>query len=572
MLSKINVSGKLMLTLLVTACCFLITYFYFGFYYAEYEALNDSFYSGKLTEGMPFYSLYFLGNIGVSYLYALLYQANSTVEWISFILYSYLFVSTVIGLYLIYELLPNATHVGVKIAIQISVYLLVFSDQNTHFIYTRVSYMVTGLALIGILYFFRERGSIKERKWLFVFLNVWFVLGVLTRSESATAVVLLLICFGLYYVSDLKRLALLFVFPLIVLSIVLGGIAYALNATTEYYMQVEPEIEAQFCERENIVPISEMKTDVDSAKYLMAKNIIWSDPKVLTPQFMRSLIRNEGGLYTNIRQWKRVYSEVEAIMFRFWHLSFLCLIIGGVIFLMTRPLSRFQFLTWFVFTMSIWLLTALQTYTVKINDRSFSPYISIFVFCNLLVLLPLLQNTSRKKVIPLLLLLLYFFIAHLTYLKEESNQLKSDFNSYKHTVDVISKIAANKYLVVNSSSCDYLFSSNVPFHPFNFSAFKKLYISDGFNMPFLPYYRRYLEKECDCDMADFPSFWEYLKKHKAEVVVVSSKERIAILSNYLKVVHHYDLGLVESDNLSLSNLQKSDSRGNFTHLKLYRWQ
>ena len=65
---------KFALALMVTVGCFLFTYLYYDFFYVEYEALFDSFYSGKLTGGLPFRSVYFLGNIGTSHLYSLLNQ------------------------------------------------------------------------------------------------------------------------------------------------------------------------------------------------------------------------------------------------------------------------------------------------------------------------------------------------------------------------------------------------------------------------------------------------------------------------------------------------------------------
>jgi hypothetical protein len=98
---------------------------------------------------------------------------------------------------------------------------------------------------------------------------------------------------------------------------------------------------------------------------------------------------------------------------------------------------------------------------------------------------------------------------------------------------------------------------------------KKSILADGFNIPFLPYYRRYLEKECNCDMADFPSFWDYLRIKNEEVVVVSSLDRMEILTNYMNIVHSYNLPVKEDLSDRLLQLQKSDARGDLTNLKIY---
>jgi hypothetical protein len=242
--------------------------------------------------------------------------------------------------------------------------------------------MVTGLSLLGIVFFFKEPGTIQQRPGLFIALNLWFVVGVLTRSESATAVLLQFAFFGLVYLQNLKRTVLLLVWPTVFLFAVLLTIAYDLKTSKEYYKQVEPEIEAQLCERENIVPLSIMTTARDSAKWMAARTIMWADPKVLTPDYLRSLIRPEKFIYTDVAQWKRVYRDMSAIVARFWYLALMCLVLGLAMALSGALTTKTAYVYWGVFAVSFWWLIALQTYTVKVNDRSFSPLISLFVLCH----------------------------------------------------------------------------------------------------------------------------------------------------------------------------------------------
>jgi hypothetical protein len=88
-------------------------------------------------------------------------------------------------------------------------------------------------------------------------------------------------------------------------------------------------------------------------------------------------------------------------------------------------------------------------------------------------------------------------------------------------------------------------------------------------MPFLPYYRRYLEKECKCDMYDFPAFWNYLRTKHEDVVIVSATERMNILKEYLKVVHGYELRVTDYKNAKLLELEESGNRGIFSDLRFY---
>jgi len=554
---------------MVTVGCFLFTYLYYDFFYVEYEALFDSFYSGKLTGGLPFRSVYFLGNIGTSHLYSLLYQFYPQIEWISWILYSYLFVSCVIGLYLMLEIVPDTLSLIMKVGILVAVYLLVFADHNIHFIFTRVSYMATGISLIGLVYFFRYQGSIAARPGLFIFLNFWFIVGTLTRSESATAAFMQIAFFGLFYMQNVKRFAMVFLFPFLFLLSLLSAIAFDIKSTKEFYKQIEPDIEAQYTDRQNTLPLSAMTTYRDTVMWQTAKDIMWADPKILSPSYLRSLIMPEKLIYTDLRQWHRVYGSLSDIAARFWYLCLLSMLMSIAILIKYRFPSVLSFLFWLAFAASFWILSAVQTYTDKVNDRSFSPLISLFIFCHLVFLLPYLTGAVSRRMYPILAAMLVLFGIHLYHQKAEANQLQSDLLDYQKNLSTITKVAANKILVVNSSSCDYLFSSNKPFRPFDFSRFKKIYITDGYNIPFLPYYRRYLERECHCDMYEFPSFWDYLRTRQDEIVVVSTTHRMNILREYLKVIHGYDLPVSESKNARLLQLEESDYRGLFANLKVY---
>ena len=564
-----EISSNALITFVVTLVCFLMTYEFLGFYYVEYESLSDSFYSGSLTESAPFRSMYYLGSIGLSFLYSLFYQLCPNTEWISWFFYAYLFVAGYVLLYITDNLLPERFTLAQRVLVQAAVYFLIVADHNIHFIYTRVSYMVSGSALVALVYFFKDR-PVRVRWKLFLALNIWFVIGALTRIESTTTVLLLIVCFAFYYLQSIKQVIIVLGFPILFTVCLLILIAYDFKTATDYYMQVEPEIEAQFCERDNIVPLGEMKTARDSAIWKAARTIMWSDPKVLTPQFMRSLIRDEGVMYASIKQWKRVWGDLSQIITRFWYLSLMSLIMAVVLVAGSLHKGTRFVLAAFLFAVSFWVLMAVQNYTVKINDRSFAPLISLYLMCYLLALLPLLKLKLSKKGMFSLSLIMVLFSVHVYALKAESNVLEEDLLSYKQNLAVINKYASNKLLVLNSTSCDYIFSANRPLHPFDYSTYKKIYIVDGFNIPFLPYYRSYLEKECKCNMEDFPSFWNYLRTKHDEVMVLSQEERVNVLKEYLHVVHGYDLPLEKDTTIQLKPVERSDSRGIYFQFNFYR--
>jgi hypothetical protein len=167
--------------------------------------------------------------------------------------------------------------------------------------------------------------------------------------------------------------------------------------------------------------------------------------------------------------------------------------------------------------------------------------------------------------LPIIVILLGIQSYHLVV---ESKNLENDLAKYQTNYKELKKIALNKYIVLNSSSIDYICLSNIPFHPFDFSAFKRIYITEGSIIPFIPYYRLYLEKECKCDMYAYPSFYDYLRTINKDVIMVSTPFRMETIRNYLRETYHYKLP-IEEIKTSFVIVQKSEDREDFDDLRVY---
>ena len=561
------------LILFITLFCFLFTYLFFGFYYVEYEGLTSALFSGTLTPNLPFRSMYFSGNFGVSYLYSYLYETFPNIECLSWIYYSYLFVSSFLACYIVNSLLPEKTSIYVKITLYINVYIFVFSDHAIHLLYTRVSYMVCGLSLISLIVIFHSSDTIKSRLGIFILINIFFLLGALSRIESAVACFLLIIFFALAFSqNNVKQIIRLFFFPCLIIAAISLRLTFDISTATskEFYKQVEPDIEEQLIARENKIELSEINNHRDSIIYSAASDMMWSDPKIISPQYLRSLIQSEKFIFTDVKQWKRVYKNCLEISLKYWYLiaftSLLSLILFFIIDVRKNKLYPIYLIG---FVLSFWILIVIQTYTDKLNDRSFSPYLSLFIFCHFLMLMKYYSSKKTLWLYPVSFFCFIFLAFHLWSLKIEATILKKDLMIYQSNFEKIKKVAGNSFLVINSTSFDYLFLSNKPFHPFNFSIFKKIYITDGYIIPFLPYYKRYLEGECNCDIYNFPSFWYYLESVHEKVVIVSAPLRMKIIQEYIFEMYHHKLPVKEKKTERLNNVQKSDTRGYEEELSVY---
>ena len=558
--------NNLWLAFFVTLFCFVFTYFVFGFYYVEYEALANSFLSGKITPGIPFRAIYFLMHHGTSHLYSLLYEHFPNVEWISWILSFYFFLAGFLGMYIIAELVPKEKPKWQRITWMLMVYLLVFADHNIHFIFTRISYITVGTAFLGLIYFFGSIADIKKRPFLFIGINLLFTLGALCRIESSAALSVLLFVFSWIYLRSIRQSILLFLYPILFLGCFIIGLSYHIKNSTEFYAEVEPEIEVQFVERQNKIPLSEMKTLQDSAKYKIAAEIAWVDPKVISPEFMRSMIQKEGFMYTDGRQWRRVFGDMVLVIGNNMALSLFTVILGLLVVLGADPKDRYK---WLLYLLFFWFYLLIQAYTFKINDRSFLPNAAMFIFSLLLMSARLFYSKSRSYWhYAACIAIILFTIFQVNYLIKESKILREDLANYQYNTQKIEQTAKGKYLVVNSSSFDYIFSSHKPFYPFDYSAFKKIYITEGHVIPYIPYYREYLEGDCKCDVYNFPSFWTYLKSIKEEVIIMSTPQRMDVLKEYMGVMYGYQLN-IEPIPMPLLKVRKSDYRDVYWDLQMY---
>ena len=525
---------------------FIVTRVLWGFYFEEYEALFDAFYSGKFSPGTPFYSWYYMGNIGISYLYAELYQLAGGIEWISWILYFYMLIACSLTLFLIKRLLQTRLSTFSILILQIFVFAFVFSDNLIHFHYTRVSYFLCGSSLLALIFLFPDGSSVKRKPFIFLLLNGLFVLGTFTRLEPAMAVIGLLFVFGVYYCSGLIQLTRLFAFPALVVALVLGGIIYDTHHTKDFYKQVEPDIETQITVRENYVPLSAMKTQSDSLKYLAAINMIWGDPKIVTPSFMRSLLTKDSAFFRDKRQWARVENSLHELLVEYWYLAVFNILIAILFFIQSySSVPQYSKLLFILFQLSIWVLFATQTYYVKINERSFFPLLGLFSFINLMLVFMRLSQSSAAMRVSVMLVCMFGLVFQLRANTIENNILCKEREDYRYNLNVLHNLTGDNIIALNSSSFGFFTISNEPFKPFDFSAFPKVYLNEVQVLSTVHTYHEYLEKECSCNVDTLTNFYRFLQASDKKVYFLSVEDHMDLTRKYLLGMHNYNLDLKE---------------------------
>lgn len=545
---------SLWIPFLLTAFLFLLLYVFFGFYLVDYEGLNTAFFTGKLSPGFPFRSLYFSGNIGISYFYSILYDWFPGVEWLSIFQYSCLFFCSLLINTLLYRRMPGSLPIPLRILFMLLIGFFVFADHAVHLLYTRVAYMVCGVSLMGVISIWHE-GKAKESKSILLIYYSFFTVGLLIRLEAAMAVLALFTIFASAYFLNFKDVVKILALPgvLVVFLFLYLIIDINLASDREFYKQVEPDIEEQFIARENRIPLSYMKTHRDSVKYMAAADMMWSDPKEISVKYLRSLLRPEAFFFTDAKQWTRVWVSIKEIFILYWYLIILALFLSVNVIITIRKQKGFKRWVILAFGLSFWVLTVLQTYTDKLNERSFMPLLSLYILCCSFYLLERI-SPYKKMYVMTIFLFLFFAGTNAFYLSKNAKQLAQARNELQEDLSKIKRLTHDKTLIINSTVFDYFFLSQSPFVTYDFSGYKRMYITDGYIIPFLPYYKGYLEQECSCDIYEFPSFWRYvLSLPRNEVVILSQVHRIEVVRSYLKTFYDITLPIQEERSIFIHN-------------------
>jgi len=562
--------GGLIKSFALTAILFIVTYFTLGFYYEEIEAFFDLMYSGKLTPGYPFPSWYYMGHIGISYIYSALYQTNGNIEWMSWILYAYMYISCSVLLFFTWFVLKDK-YSGISIiALQVILFLVFQIDNIINFQYTRIATFICSASILSLILLFRRKEQIARNKTIFVLLNLFYLVGTLTRLECSMAVVFIATGFAVFYLQNLKQAIRLLIFPSVCVLGTFGGIMYDIKHTDFFYKRVEPDIETQITVRGNIVPISSMTTERDSARYTAAVNMLWGDPHVVTVEFLRSLLVKGKPFLSDAKQWKRVKNDVEKLVSKYKYTITYSIILCLLNFIFIYNGNKKSAAFYFLFLSFFSILIILQTYYVKINDRSFFPVLAIFCYLNILVALRLLAEKHQ------LLGYLFALVTLVTALKSlemtfgNAKILEQEWLASNTNMNVVKSIAKDEILLLNTSTIRLFSIANKPFQTFTSKPFHRVYINEAQILTTMPPYKNYLESQCNCDVSNFSNFFRHTMRIKdRKVYILSSSYRMQLITNYLRSIHNLELKPVEVVDYKLQKVYDHERLG-ILDLNLYR--
>ncbi len=539
----------------------------FGCYYEVYEAFLEAFYSGKLSPGYPFRSWYFIHDIGISHIYALLYSITAEIEWRTWLLSFYLLLSAVIILKLAAAILKDKLSGLMIFFIQAGIFFLLISEHITRFSYTRPAAMLAAAGLCAIIYYFPHSASISKNKGKFIALNLLFLIAALTRIEHVMAVTIFCFCFAACFQSGLVQAVRLFLFPFMVMLSLVAGVYIDIARSSEFYKQIEPDLEYRMSARGIALPPGS-HTPCDTVKFRAASERLWSDPGVMTVNYLRSLpVKSSSPLLLDPQQWRDAALRVFSVAKNSYYLVLFSLCILVLMLISGSGKKKITGLA--AFQLCFWVIIFMQSYSVRINDRFFSTVNCAYILLNIFAFFAIACERSVRHLVYFFVLMILTGAFHWSTLRQNAQMLEEDWVNNVSNLKEISKIASGEILVISASSFRALLSVNKPLAPIDVSGFRKVYMNENQAVALIHPYREYLESECRCDIYDFANFYRYLKSQPSEVYFLSSEPRLLLTKDYLKCFHNFDLEVDELENIPLRDVMDHEV-GSRISLKLYR--
>lgn len=531
---------------IATLTVFVVAYVVFGFYYIRYEGYFTALFSSALTPNFVYDSFYIFGHFLLFKLYAELYKFFPEVQWLSWFLYFFLFTS----LYLIFYHLTCYTKKNKLLAF--CVFLLVgalFIEHIFLFIFTKVSFVLAFSALFVLAILpFDKKLTLKSK----IYFSALYILAFTTRTEPS---MIMLLIVGLFYVFVLmeenlfhKRILKglkLFLIPIVVS---LGVVLYYLvdiRISDKFFKQIEPELEYELMSRNNMVDIGEMKTRIDSFRYMAVYEGMWGDATTNDADFLRSLKKESEELFSITLFNNGMSALKESILNTKGHFLAHISVFLVLLLILILNKSRGKSFKIILFELLFILILFVKSYKIKMVETALSPmlFASIILYLYYLIKVLKLQPKISIGIVSLVFVFLAFY--QIESVNGYLNQEKTKFEFYSKKKLLIEKIAENKNIYLNDESSNYMFNSFRPFEPIIFDKFNRVYVFDNQHIMALEPYRTFLEKECNCDPNNYGEFFKFVKKGGDKNIFLFSEAKKNFLKEYLLEVHQINITFVK---------------------------
>jgi hypothetical protein len=299
--------------------------------------------------------------------------------------------------------------------------------------------------------------------------------------------------------------------------------------------KIEPEIEYKMMDK-RVVPLSEMKTAADTVKYELSTRGMWFDPRVLTPDFLRSI--QLPGMNLSADHAEQVCCHILDQYRR-------CLLIPGMIavfilFSFFNPSCRkarvriilFQMMTFgivFALDYNGFLVAGRHFLNMQLMGLLICMY---YLFDTGEIAEPLITDHKILSGVSLLVIVSTSIVMIINVKKSNEYQVTGT-ECYEKTMRTIEQQYNNRVIAVTMSDF-YLFDHKFSIYNKNYTA-NKYIMYDMFTYSLIPEYVAYLRRISGCDPMDPVAFYTWLTKKDA--LYMANPDRFELTEKYMRLIH-----------------------------------
>lgn len=514
---------KLKIVIIVTAIASL-QFMWLNIWWEDSELMVAHLLNGNLL-GFTYGNLYYMENYGLQIIYVWLQNITQWYFLYPALLCVYVLISICIVLYhFLQHQAITKQHRYIQLLIAVFWAIILLQSHLLQLQFTRISYLMCTVGLA--LYYFYSKNKIQQGFGL-----LWFSIGFYTRMESGLIVCMLLSIIYLllvYKKTQLKYYIITLLIPLLVIGPGIASMLYEIHFDTHYYNLIEPDIEYKILERGDIKPLAKNASEKEQAIYKAAHHWLLSDSIIISPLYLRSIVKNDATIMLPFQKIKQ--SILEYIMqYPAMLLAFIIHLVFIVAWINQKKSYKI-YLYIAVFT----ILLCLPIFTIKTSARIIEPYI---IMSLLLWYAYWYKQSIYKKWLKISLSILFITSVVLIY-QNQKNAQQNHLNWQQQATCYKTYIQLTKqYKVAGLSGLDLMHSPVFYKIPFRF----KWLPLDMAQLSYTPEGAAFISNSFPCHRYDIACRYKHLQQQAANTLILAEPDRIATMQFYLEKVYQIKL-------------------------------
>lgn len=510
---------------LLTALLFTASYLTVGWWTDAYQHMYDTVLSGELTDYYlpaakdPFPE-YMPGAAFIFQRLGILYP----VHWVALFLNTVLFVSVWV---LFFQILNHTRELSTWARLMVLIFFaLLFFESVVLYHMVRIT-MFAGIAGLSGLIAADEKSFFSKR---IVFYLSLFVLALWIRCNVHLFVLLFVTGAFVLHGRSLKPLVPFYIF-FVIFFLYYYNIVFLKDHSKDLNFFFLYNLEFKLHHVGAFEPQLNLTDHLDSLKYQAVKLDILGDEVNLSPEFYERI-----GIFSNLSKLSLSQFKYAFIAFLYSMIQNIYFVIADVVLIIFYVLfGGAQVKNYRLKTIALFVFFYAMIFTlcfIKMENRFLVPFQVLFLFTIIILHKPNLFY-DKKNSIYFILFLAFIIPVSSFYIHKKIEAAKEQYSDFAKTFTWLGNSYGNSVLVFNTG----FVTKNRPYENFyQKNDFKNFYFYNYYATQLSPWYRPFLEKECNCDVGKFYPFYEFLKISGDDVLLLDYSERIEVLTDYLDEV------------------------------------